>query len=229
MEAALDWALEQPHNTRAVVVVYDGKIIGERYGPGWTKDTPQISWSEAKSITATLIGRLVQEGHLDIEDQAPVPQWQEGDDPRGKITIRDLLRMSSGLDVVNLGLDNEESWSEANEHMRVYFDGINVFDHMLAQPAEIPPGTQWRYRNSDPLMLAWIVGQVAEARGESFLAFPQKLLFDRIGMGEVYQARGTTLDRDVALKVLSEAFTSDRQGAAVGAGSQILDFQATSA
>ena len=55
--AALDWAMEQKEqNTRAFVVAYQGKIVGERYAPGWTKDTPQISWSQGKSITAALIG-----------------------------------------------------------------------------------------------------------------------------------------------------------------------------
>lgn len=185
MESALDWALEQPHNTRSVVVVYNGKIIGERYAPGFTKDTPQISWSEGKSLTATLIGRLVHEGYLDIEDPAPVPSWHEGEDPRSQIMIKDLLRMSSGLDVVNLGLDDQASWGEANEHMRVYFDSIDVYDHMLSQPAGIPPATQWRYRNSDPLTLAWTVKQIAEENGENFLIFPQKLLFDRLGMRSV--------------------------------------------
>lgn len=41
--AALDWAMKRDEqNTRAFVVAYRGKIIGERYAPGWTKDTPQI-------------------------------------------------------------------------------------------------------------------------------------------------------------------------------------------
>ena len=57
----LGWAMAQPQNTRAVVAVYNGRIIGERYAPGFTKDTPQLSWSEGKSLTATLIGLLVQQ------------------------------------------------------------------------------------------------------------------------------------------------------------------------
>ena len=53
---------QKEHNTRAIVVVHHGKIVGERYAPGWTKDTPQISWSAGKSITAALVGIIVQRG-----------------------------------------------------------------------------------------------------------------------------------------------------------------------
>src|SRR5262245_1043777 len=75
VNAALDWGMAQTqHNTRAIVAVYKGKIVGERYAPGWTKDTPQISWSEGKSITAALIGLLARQGRLRVDDFAPVKE-----------------------------------------------------------------------------------------------------------------------------------------------------------
>ena len=81
----------------------------------------------------------------------------------------------------NLGLTGPESFPRANQHMRVYFDGLNVFEHAVNQPLEIPPDTAWRYRNSDPLTLGRIVREKVEARGEEYLTFPQRALFDRIG------------------------------------------------
>jgi CubicO group peptidase (beta-lactamase class C family) len=191
IQAALDWGMAQKeHNTRAIVVVYRGKIVGERYAPGWTKDTPQISWSQGKSITAALIGVLVRQGRLRVDDPAPVKEWQGKDDPRRQIRIRDLLRMSSGLDFANLGLAGAASFTRENEHMRIYFDGLNVFEHAVNQPPEIPPNTQWRYRNSDPLTLGKIIRETVEARGENYLTFPQRALFDRIG------ARNFVLETD---------------------------------
>jgi CubicO group peptidase (beta-lactamase class C family) len=74
--------------------------------------------------------------------------------------------------------------------MRVYFDGLNVFDHSVNNRQEIPPDTQWRYRNSDPLTLGRIVRETVEARGESYLTFPQRELFDPIGV------RHATLETD---------------------------------
>lgn len=74
--------------------------------------------------------------------------------------------------------------------MRIYSDGLNIFDHAVNQPPEIPPNTQWRYRNSDPLTLGKIIRETVEARGESYLQFPQKALFDRIG------ARNFVLETD---------------------------------
>jgi CubicO group peptidase (beta-lactamase class C family) len=190
LEGALDWAMEQPQNTRALVVAYKGKVLGERYAPGFTKNTPQISWSQGKSITAALIGVLVQQGHLTLDDPAPVAEWQQPADPRSKIKIRDLLNMASGLDFKNWGLEQDNSWTPENEHFRIYFDSINVFDHAIDQPLEIPPGSEFRYRNSDPLTLGRVIRQIVEAEGENYLTFPQRALFDRIG------ARNYVLETD---------------------------------
>jgi CubicO group peptidase (beta-lactamase class C family) len=182
IDAALDWAMSQTqHNTRAIVVVHRGKIVGERYAPGWTGDTPQISWSAGKSITAALVGIVVRRGELRLDDQAPVKEWSAAGDPRRSIRVRDLLHMSSGLDFANLGLNGPESFTRANKHMRIYFDGLNVFDHAVNQPLEIPPDSQWRYRNSDPLTLGKIIKEKVQARGEEYLTFPQRELFDAIG------------------------------------------------
>ena len=184
LDAALDWAMAQrEHHTRALVVVYAGKILGERYAGGFGRNTPQISWSQGKSIAAALMGAAIQAGHLDIglDDPAPVPEWRGEDDPRREIRIRDLLNMSSGLDFLNLGSDDERSRTHANEHGRIYFEGIDVFEHAIDQPMDTLPGAIFRYRNSDPLTVARIVRQAVEARGDDWLTYPQRILFDRIG------------------------------------------------
>ncbi|MGH9336478.1 MAG: serine hydrolase domain-containing protein, partial [Vicinamibacteria bacterium] len=126
LEAALEWAMAEPQNTRALVVTCKGKIVGERYAPGFTAHTPQISWSQGKSITAALVGVLVERGLLGVDDPAPVPEWRDEGDPRSAIRVRDLLNMSSGLDFVNDGLSGEKSFRKENEHMRIYFDALNV-------------------------------------------------------------------------------------------------------
>ncbi|WP_420614965.1 serine hydrolase domain-containing protein [Candidatus Palauibacter sp.] len=193
LEGALDWTMAQAeHNTRALVVVYAGKILGERYAPGFTRNTPQISWSQGKSISSALVGAAMQAGHLDagLDDLAPVPEWQAEGDPRRKIRIRDILNMSSGLDFVNLGWRDSLSWTHVDEHRRIYFDGIDVFEHAVNQPMDRAPGEIFRYRNSDPLTANYIVREAVEARGENWLAYPQRILFDRIG------ARNYVLETD---------------------------------
>ena len=193
LEGALDWTMAQAeHNTRALVVVYAGKILGERYAPGFTRNTPQISWSQGKSISSALVGAAMQAGHLDagLDDPAPVPEWQGEGDPRRKIRIRDILNMSSGLDFVNLGWRDSLSWTHVDEHRRIYFEGIDVFEHAVNQPMDRAPGEIFRYRNSDPLTANYIVREAVEARGENWLTYPQRILFDRIG------ARNYVLETD---------------------------------
>ncbi len=181
LDRALDAAMAAGQNTRALAVVRRGRIVGERYAPGFTRNTPQISWSQGKSVTAALIGVLVQEGRFGLDDPAPIAAWREPGDPRAPILLRHLLTMTSGLDMTNSGLDGAASLVPENEHMRVYFDALNVFEHASGQPAGIPPGTEFRYRNSDPLSLGRIIRETVEAAGGDYLTFPQWQLFDRIG------------------------------------------------
>src|SRR5210317_1539531 len=102
LAAALDAAFaepgpQKPRKTRAVVIIYDGQLIAERYAPGFDKDMPLLGWSMCKTVTNALVGILVKQKRLDIMQPAPVPAWQKQGDERKKITLDQLLRMSSGL------------------------------------------------------------------------------------------------------------------------------------
>ncbi|MEZ4417960.1 MAG: serine hydrolase [Gemmatimonadota bacterium] len=186
-----DPALEVPQNTRGLVVVYRGKIVAERYTEGWGPYTPQLSWSMGKSIAAALTGVMVASGAYGLDDRPPIALWEGELDPRREIRVRDLLHMSSGLDFDNFGLLPDRSYTAANEHFRIYFDAVDVAVHSMDQPLRFPPGQVWRYRNSDPLNLMAAARAVLEDRGEDWLTFPTRTLFQRIGM------RSMVLETDV--------------------------------
>jgi CubicO group peptidase (beta-lactamase class C family) len=183
VEKALDLAFADPQGlTAAVVIVHKGQIVGERYMPGITKDTQLESWSMGKSLTATLFALLVKDGIYQIDDPAPVPDWRVPGDPRGAIRIVDLLHMSSGLRFI-AGQDPDYSIDKGYpDHTLVYTGAIDVFTHSLTRPLQFPPNTEGRYRNSDPLIVGWLVKQAVTKRGEDYLTFPQRALFDRIGI-----------------------------------------------
>jgi CubicO group peptidase (beta-lactamase class C family) len=83
--------------TLAVVVTWKGRILGERYASGIGIHTPLESWSMGKSLTGTLVGRLIQQGVYRLDQPAPIPEWQGAGDPRREIRIMDIMRMSSGI------------------------------------------------------------------------------------------------------------------------------------
>lgn len=184
LDSVLDAAMgAADQNTRALVVLHDGRIVAERYAEGFGPHTPQISWSQGKSLAAALIGVLVQQGELTLDQPAPVAEWHsDPEDPRRHIRIRDLLHMSSGLDFLNLGVTGRRAFTDANEHFRIYQDDVDVCRLAIHQPMDLPPGSEFRYRNSDPLTLTCIARRIVEGRGEEWLSFPQRALFDRIGI-----------------------------------------------
>jgi CubicO group peptidase (beta-lactamase class C family) len=192
LHVALDRALDDsrqpvPVETRAMAVVHGGQLVAERYAPGFGPETRHVSWSMGKSITSALIGTLVRDGHFSVDDRAPIAEWDAPDDPRRAITIAHLLRMSSGLRFVRAQDDDrlELGWTAQDDHMYIYYGGVNVFEHSISRPAEFPPDTVWRYRNGDPLTLGAIVRRTVEGRGEDYLSYPQRALFDRLGMRDM--------------------------------------------
>lgn len=195
LDAALDIAFDDslhavPQKTRAMVVLHKGRIIGERYAPGFDKNSRHISWSMSKSITSALIGILVGQGHFAVDDLAPVAEWRDPGDPRRKITIADLLHMSSGLRFNRGTGQNGLYFTEHDNHTAVYFGAVDVFEYSIHRELEHPPNTVWRYRNCDPLSLGKIIRDTVESQGGEYLSFPQRALFDRIG------ARNYVLEAD---------------------------------
>ena len=176
--------------TAAFVVTYKGRIIGERYGDGITMHTPLESWSMGKSLTATLMGVLIEQGVYDLWQPAPVPEWQTDGDSRQAIRIADILHMSSGLrfrGVADPDLDPSLGYPD---HLYVYTGTVNSFEWAATRPQQWPPNTIGRYRNSDPVLINYLVRLGVEGRGDEYLSFPQRALFDRIGI------RGMVLETD---------------------------------
>ncbi|HSD60278.1 MAG TPA: serine hydrolase [Burkholderiales bacterium] len=168
--------------TAAFVVVYRGRIIAERYQAGLDHQTQLPGWSMGKSITATLMGQLIHQGVYDLWAPAPVQEWQGPNDPRRAIRIADLLRMSSGLRFVSpLDPDFDPSGGYP-DHLYVYTGAMDAFRWSITRPLQWPPNTVGRYRNSDPLVLGQLIKQAATARGEEYLSYPQRRLFDKLGI-----------------------------------------------
>jgi CubicO group peptidase (beta-lactamase class C family) len=181
--AAVEAAFSDPEAlTAGLVVVHKGRIVAERYMPGITKDTQLESWSMGKSITATLFALLVKDGTYSLEQPAPVPEWRAPGDPRGEIRNVDLLRMSSGLRFL---AEQDPDYSPDKgyaDHWYIYTGAVDVFRYAVNRPLQFPPNTEGRYRNSDPLTLGYLVKLAVTRRGEEYLTWPQRALFDRIGI-----------------------------------------------
>ena len=183
LAAAVDAAFADPDAlTAAFVVVYKGHIIAERYGQGATKDTQLESWSMGKSVASTLFSLLVKDGVYSLEQPAPVALWQHPGDPRSKIRNVDLLHMSGGLQFEGNQEPPGAPRREYPDHFYIYTGGVDVFDYTINRPSEYPPNTDGRYRNCDPLTIGYLIKQAVIKRGENYLAWPQKVLFDRIGI-----------------------------------------------
>lgn len=182
VEQALDAGFGGPDaRTLGLVVTYKGRILGERYGEGIDLHTPLESWSMTKSLTGTLVGVLIQQGAYELWQPAPIPEWQEPGDPRQEIRIGDIMRMSSGLRI-NAPGDPDYDDTMYADHYYLYTGTTNSFEWAATRPQQWPPNTVGRYRNTDPVLGSYLVRLAVEGRGEDYHSFPQRALFDKIGI-----------------------------------------------
>src|SRR3989454_7564045 len=183
VKQAVDAAFEPATGlTAAFVVTWRGRLIGERYGDGITARTPLEGWSMAKSLTASLMGILIREDVYDLSQPAPIPEWQGPGDPRATIRIADILRMSSGLRTRSPLDPDYDPAGPYPDHLYLYTGSVNVFRYAASRPLQWPPNTVGRYRNTDPVLINYLIRLGVEKRGEEYLSFPQRALFDKIGI-----------------------------------------------
>lgn len=179
LDAALEWAFSEPdpaslRRTRAVVLVYKGRLVGERYAHGFTKDTPLLGWSMTKGVINALVGVLVKEGKIALGDAVPIPEWRGSSDPRRKITFDHLLRMTSGLQF------NEDYSNPLADVTYMLFGVPDMAAYAAAKPVEAEPGARWSYSSGTTNIIAYAIRQVIG--DSSYLEFPRRALFDRLGM-----------------------------------------------
>lgn len=165
-------------STHALAVMQNGELVFERYAPGHDASSTFISWSMAKSMTSALCGVLVDEGRIDLEAPAAVPEWQDDGDPRGPITLRDLLEMRSGLRW------NEDYVDDAVSDVIDMLFGAGKGDvaaHAASVPLEHEPGTHFLYSSGTTNLVARILGDELGGR-DAMEAALQERLFRPAGM-----------------------------------------------
>ena len=158
LRAAIDPLFEDAvGETRALVVMHDGEIVAERYAPGYAPQTKLPSWSLAKSVTAVLIGLMVSDGRLALDAPVPVSAWDQPGDPRGRITLRQLLAMTSGLDHV----EDREPLAEADTIRMLFTDGAQDMGAFAeAKPLAHAPGTSFSYSTGNSIILADLMARM---------------------------------------------------------------------
>ena len=175
-------------DTYAVVVVHEGRLVGERYGgalPKWdrpsesvARDTLLLSWSMAKSVLHAAVGVLVERGVLALDEPAPVPEWSAASDPRHAITLEHLLTMRDGLefaeDYVDAGVSNvmEMLFTDANH---------DVAHYAASRPLAHPPDAVFNYSSGTTNIVSGIVARTV-GPGDAYGQFLRDVLFDPIGM-----------------------------------------------
>ena len=158
LDRARDYAFAPGRNTQALLVVYQGQLVGEWYAQGFSKDSMATSWSVAKSFLSVLYGIAMDQGDLATLDE-PVGQWipEWADDARGAITLRQLLQMQSGLD-------------SSTEDM---FSAADQLAYSLDRQLDTFP--TWEYANGDSMILGYLLEVIT---GTDFETYAQENLFN---------------------------------------------------
>src|SRR5262245_38991313 len=165
----------RPLNTRALVVVHRGRIVAERYVPGFDPAMPLVGWSVTKGALNALIGMRVKDGKIAVADRALMPEWRGEDDKRRDISLDDLLRMSSGLVF-------DESYDDPLADVAVMlFARGDMAKFAADKPLLQPPGTHWSYASGASVIVAGILRETF-ANEEDVLHSTGERLFEAVGI-----------------------------------------------
>ena len=144
-----------------MVIIQHGRLVAERYMPGYSAETPLLSWSMAKSITQALVGIAVRRGLVDIDKPMGNPRWAAGD-PRAAIPWRQWINMIDGQDYHEIGVIDQTR----NDAARMLYGAgrLDVAGFGAGLPLVHPPGTHWNYNSAGVNLIAAALGRVVRAR-----------------------------------------------------------------
>jgi CubicO group peptidase (beta-lactamase class C family) len=154
--------------TLGFVVLDDDLLVYERYFGGADRQTRQTSFSVAKSFLSTLIGIAIDEGLIgSVTDPVTeyLPALSERDPRFERITLRDLLTMSSGIRYEEQSLPLP--WGD---DVDTYY-GTDLRDLGLSATQIVrPPGQEWLYNNYNPLLLGLVLERATGTSVSDYMA-----------------------------------------------------------
>ncbi|MEO0542814.1 MAG: serine hydrolase [Pseudomonadota bacterium] len=161
---------------RAVVIVKDGNIIGERYGEGFNAQSPLLGWSVTKTVTAALIGRAIREGHMTLEGNvSSVFDWA---DERQSIGLSELMAMASDLQW-------NEGYGSVSDVTRMLYLEEDMAAFVAGMPVDavtsLGIGEDFNYSSGTTVLLSKI-WQSAFTDQSQAVAFAHQALFQPLGM-----------------------------------------------
>ena len=150
----------------AAVTKADGSTVGVAVGTGnlETGEAPPLDGeirigSSTKTFTAVVILQLVQEGKINLDEpvETYLPGLLRGEGIDGsKITIRQLLQHTSGLPEYTDQTGHEDPVANRDN----YYSPRDLLDFALKKPADFAPGSQWKYSNTNYVILSLLAERV---------------------------------------------------------------------
>jgi len=154
----------------ALLIVHDGKLRLERYGLDFDADGRWTSFSVAKSITSTLVGAAIRDGHIrsmddKVSDYIQAMKGSAYDD----VSIRQLLTMTSGIRWNEDYADPNSDVARFNNHQPE--DGVDALVSYLRQlPREVAPGTRWLYSTGETNLVGILVSEATRRPLAAYLS-----------------------------------------------------------
>ena len=161
--------------TRAVVVIHKNQIIAEQYGTGFTKNSRILGWSMTKSIMSTVFGVMQHQNKININDYAPIMEWQNDD--RKNITINDLLHMNSGLEW-------DENYNEISDVTKMLFLERDMAKQQAKEEFVGKTNNTWNYSSGTSNLLSGII-RSKFTKHQQYLDYWYSNFIDKIGMNSM--------------------------------------------
>lgn len=158
--------------TRAVLVIHKDQIIAEKYADGLDQNSILLGWSMTKSVLATNYGILQKQGKININQKAPIKEWEN--DERKEITINNLLQM-------NCGLAWDEDYGSISDATTMLYIDEDMTRPQIYKEAIHKPNEYWYYSSGVSNLLSGILRKQFDSYQE-YLDFPYREFIDKIGM-----------------------------------------------
>jgi CubicO group peptidase (beta-lactamase class C family) len=172
-------AYMKSQRTAAMVILIDGKVVTEEYGLGFGPEGKWTSFSVAKSLTSTMVGAAIKDGHIKSLDDK-VTDYIDGlkGSAYDDVTVRQLLTMTSGVKWNEDYTDPNSDVARFNEHKAE--NGLDAtVSYMRKLPREAPAGEKWVYKTGETNLIGVLV---SEATGKPLAEYLSEKVWSRFGM-----------------------------------------------